>query len=334
MKNLCSIWPSIFEKNDDGLLFAVSGKFYGFDETTFLYGNRGGRFHEGHFFLYEKPAEDTSQTLFACGAGFLVNRQRYLELGGFDSLYHPLYYEEIDMSYRALKRGWRVEYEPRSIAYHKVQATITQQEKRKQIGYISGRNNYLFLWKNILDRGMTAAFLVYTPLYLLRDLCRFKFRFWICFYMALKRIGPALEGRRKEREARLPVSDKEALQRINAQSPTAKTMKLAICLDAGDIRGMGHCYRQLRLARCLQSKDYSIDFLPDYAPAIELLHEAGFVSRPCEPNDILPTANTRYDAAIVDLLDTKPEYIRQLKQRARKIVVLKIWETVEITPTC
>ncbi|QPJ66330.1 MAG: hypothetical protein G3M78_13375 [Candidatus Nitrohelix vancouverensis] len=101
-------------------------------------------------------------------------------------------------------------------------------------------------------------------------------------------------------------------------------MKLAICLDAGDIRGMGHCYRQLRLARCLQSKGYSIDFfLPDYAPAIELLHEAGFVSRPCEPNDILPTANTRYDAAIVDLLDTKPEYIRQLKQRARKIVVFE-----------
>ncbi|QPJ66329.1 MAG: glycosyltransferase family 2 protein [Candidatus Nitrohelix vancouverensis] len=220
-ESLFHLAEHFFEKNDDGLLFAVSGKFYGFDETTFLYGNRGGRFHEGHFFLYEKPAEDTSQTLFACGAGFLVNRQRYLELGGFDSLYHPLYYEEIDMSYRALKRGWRVEYEPRSIAYHKVQATITQQEKRKQIGYISGRNNYLFLWKNILDRGMTAAFLVYTPLYLLRDLCRFKFRFWICFYMALKRIGPALEGRRKEREARLPVSDKEALQRINAQSPTA-----------------------------------------------------------------------------------------------------------------
>jgi hypothetical protein len=53
----------------------------------------------------KKPPEDNSQTLFACGGAFMVNRQKYLDLGGFDSMYHPLYYEEIDLSYRALKRG-------------------------------------------------------------------------------------------------------------------------------------------------------------------------------------------------------------------------------------
>ena len=197
--------------------FAVSGKIFAFDQTTFLYGNRGGYFQKGHFHLYEKPPEDDSQTLFACGGAFMVNRQKYLDLGGFDSMYHPLYYEEIDLSYRALKRGWKVHYEPQSIAYHKVQATITRQEKLRRISLISARNNYLFVWKNILDRSMTLTFLFYIPLFLLRDLFRLKSRFWIAFYMALKRLPRALRGRSIEQSDVL-YSDREILSRINANS--------------------------------------------------------------------------------------------------------------------
>ena len=197
--------------------FAVSGKIFAFDQTTFLYGNRGGYFQKGHFHLYEKPPEDDSQTLFACGGAFMVNRQKYLDLGGFDSMYHPLYYEEIDLSYRALKRGWKVHYEPQSIAYHKVQATITRQEKLRRISLISARNNYLFIWKNILDRSMTLTFLFYIPLFLLRDLFRLKSRFWVAFYLALKRLPKALRGRSIERSDVL-YSDREILSRINANS--------------------------------------------------------------------------------------------------------------------
>lgn len=200
---------------DAGRVFAVSGKFYDFDKTTFLYGNRGGYFRNGHFYLYEKRPEDSSQTLFACGGAFMVERERYLELGGFDPIYHPLYYEEIDLSYRALKRGWEVRYEPESIAYHKVQSTITRQKKRRQIGWISARNNYLFVWKNILDRPMTLAFLLYIPLFLVRDLFRLKFRFWIAFTMALKRLPAVLHRRRLEKSS-VRYSDREILMLINS----------------------------------------------------------------------------------------------------------------------
>ncbi|SVB27384.1 uncharacterized protein METZ01_LOCUS180238 [marine metagenome] len=197
--------------------FAVSGKIFAFDKTTFLYGNRGGYFQKGHFHLYEKPQDDDSQTLFACGGAFMVNRQKYLDLGGFDAMYHPLYYEEVDLSYRALKRGWKIYYEPKSIAYHKVQATITRQEKQHQISLISARNNYLFVWKNILDRSMTLTFLFYIPLFLLRDIFRLKSRFWVAFYMAIKRLPKALKGRTIEKSDVL-YSDQEILSRINVNS--------------------------------------------------------------------------------------------------------------------
>ena len=201
--------------------FSVSGKFYAFDGTTFLYGNRGGYFRNGHFYLYEKEPDDTSQTLFACGGAFMVDRKGYLKLGGFDPIYHPLYYEEIDLSYRALKRGWKVLYEPKSIAYHKVQSTITRQEKKKQIELISARNNYLFVWKNILDQSMTYQFLFYIPIFLIRDLFRMKSRFWIAFYMALKRLPKVLKARKQEK-LNVIFSDQEMLERININSPTGR----------------------------------------------------------------------------------------------------------------
>ncbi len=203
-----------FERDD---IFSVSGKFFGFDGKTFLYGNRGGYFKSGHFFLYEKSPDDDSQTLFACGGAFMVDRKRYLELGGFDNLYHPLYYEEIDLSYRALKRGWEVRYEPKSIAYHKVQSTITKQNKRRQIELISARNNYLFVWKNILDTSLTLQFIFFIPLFLLRDLLKLKSRFWIAFFMALKRMPAALKSRRQEKVDSL-FSDHEILSKININS--------------------------------------------------------------------------------------------------------------------
>ena len=147
----------------------------------------------------------------------MVDRKRYLELGGFDNLYHPLYYEEIDLSYRALKRGWKVYYEPKSIAYHKVQSTITKQEKKRSIEWISARNNYLFVWKNILDPSLTLQFILFIPLFLIRDLFKLKSRFWIAFFMALKRMPAALKSRKEEKLNTL-FSDNEILAKVNINS--------------------------------------------------------------------------------------------------------------------
>ena len=205
------------EHFEQGNVFSVSGKFFGFDGKTFLYGNRGGYFKNGHFYLYEKEPDDNSQTLFACGGAFMVDRKRYLELGGFDNLYHPLYYEEIDLSYRALKRGWEVCYEPKSIAYHKVQSTITKQEKKRSIELISARNNYLFVWKNILDPSFTLQLIFFIPLFLICDLFKLKSRFWVAFFMAIKRMPAAIESRRKEKRETL-ISDHEILNLININS--------------------------------------------------------------------------------------------------------------------
>ncbi|MBP7651991.1 glycosyltransferase [Candidatus Dependentiae bacterium] len=212
-----SLLSKHFKKNGDKGLFAVTGKFYNWDEKTFLYGNRGGKFEKGHIWLYEKNPEDTTtQTFFACGGCALWDRKRFLELGGFDLLYHPLYYEEIDISYRALKRGWKIIYEPSAIFYHRVQSTITVQHKQKKIRVISGANNYLFTWKNITDKDLFIQHILWCPILLLRDLFKLKFRFWFSIFRALKKIRD-VSAKRKFEKIESKISDKEIFYMINCK---------------------------------------------------------------------------------------------------------------------
>lgn len=180
---------------DNDTLFGVSGRIYNGDKTEFLYGNRGGSFKWGHFSLAEKEEYATSQNLFVCGGAGAFSREKFLALGGFDTLFSPFYYEEQDVSYQALKRGWDIGYEPESVMYHQIRGTIGKKMKNKKIRYISARNNYLFAIKNITDPSYTLQMVCCIPLFLLRDLFCLRFRFWIAFFMAVPRIPLALKKR-------------------------------------------------------------------------------------------------------------------------------------------
>lgn len=198
----------------DPLLFGVSGRIYAEDKKTFLYGNRGGYFKHGHFSLAEKDEYATSQNLFVCGGGGAFSREKFLTLGGFDTLYYPFYYEEQDVSYRALKRGWHIAYEPKSLMYHEIRGSIGKKMKNKKISYISARNNYLFAIKNITDLNYTVQMLFFIPIFLLRDISKLKFRFWIAFIMAIPRIPQAVIKRFKE-QAFFAKKDKDIFLQVN-----------------------------------------------------------------------------------------------------------------------
>ena len=128
-------------------VFAVTGKMFSQQGNVFCNGGKIGRFRRGMWSSYANydvlpstpdtsvsdldahasdldahSAESDARTPFsylsfaAIGAFSAYDRERYLLLGGFDPL--TAMYEDVDISYRGWKRGWLVEYEPRSIAYH------------------------------------------------------------------------------------------------------------------------------------------------------------------------------------------------------------------------
>lgn len=99
----------------------------------------------------ESLREAGALSLYANGAAMAVSRDKYLALGGFDTLYAPFYSEDLDLSYRAYQRGWIVRYEPESRLDHEHGATIGARYDRAYIDRVSTRNRILFVWRNVRD---------------------------------------------------------------------------------------------------------------------------------------------------------------------------------------
>lgn len=75
-------------------------------------------FYEEDNAYFDKPARLVS----ACGASVLIKRELIEDIGFLDDHFF-MYYEDVDLSLRAARRGWEIMYEPTSIAYHDHSAT-------------------------------------------------------------------------------------------------------------------------------------------------------------------------------------------------------------------
>jgi len=99
--------------------------------------------------------------LFPCfypgGGSSAFDRDKFLELGGFDELLAPFYLEDTDLGYMAWKRGWKVFYQPRSIVYHEHRGTIGKRFREDQIQAVLKKNFLLFCWKNIHEWARLLA---------------------------------------------------------------------------------------------------------------------------------------------------------------------------------
>jgi len=85
-----------------------------------------------------------SQILGACGAAMFIRRNLFVKIGYFDRLYFA-YYEDLDFSIRAWWSGYKVNFVPQAIVYHKYRPF------RKDIfnEYIDHRNRLRMMLKNM-----------------------------------------------------------------------------------------------------------------------------------------------------------------------------------------
>ncbi len=140
------------------------------------------------------------ETPFPCaypgGGSSAFDRRKFLDLGGFDELFRPFYYEDTDLGHLAWKRGWKVIYQPASVVYHEHRGTIGKTFSEAFIKDVLKKNIVLYCWKNIHDRRLLASL------------------FWSCFAMprAFPQLGDAVKARWRARELSV-VSDAEAFRR-------------------------------------------------------------------------------------------------------------------------
>jgi len=81
----------------------------------------------------------------------LFRREAFLRLGGFDPLFTPRGGADMDLGFRAWRRGMRVVYEPASIVYHGGSGSLEGSLDARDEAAVRWRDRLLFQWKNVTD---------------------------------------------------------------------------------------------------------------------------------------------------------------------------------------
>jgi len=111
---------------------------------------------------------------FASGGATCYHRVRLLQLGGFPTIYHPFYIEDVDLSYQGWKAGWKCLLEPRATVWHESSSTIKKYHLHRKIKFITARNKNIFLWINVTDPYLILRYFVCLLPSLLWDVLSFR----------------------------------------------------------------------------------------------------------------------------------------------------------------
>jgi GT2 family glycosyltransferase len=179
-------------------VFAVGARLLEWDGSRQQNAARRGWIERGWFYKrWHVEAAGAGHTLEAPGGASAYRREMFVELGGFDPLYRPGYYEDFDLAYRAWARGWRCVYEPRSVIYHRESVTLTEVLGDARRARAHMRNHLLFTVKNIGDARFLALFLATLPVRAGRPLLRGDGSMARALIDALPRFPRALRARAK-----------------------------------------------------------------------------------------------------------------------------------------
>ena len=148
----------------------------------------------------EEERNSPHPILCAPGGAGAFDKQKFLELKGFDELFAPFYWEDIDLCYRAWKRGWKIISEPRSVLHHYTHTTIRRFYCSGYISLIANRNRYLLVWKNITDWVYILQHIAYIPLRLGLFFLKGNINPFLSFFYALKLLKNARAKRKSEKK--------------------------------------------------------------------------------------------------------------------------------------
>jgi len=165
-------------------------------EKTVLRGRGLGEWKRG-FLIHRKGEANKTNTLWVSGGSGAFRKAIWGHLGGLSELYAPFYWEDIDISYRALKSGYKIMFEPRSVVVHEHEkGAIKAKYSDFQIKTIAYRNQFIFAWSNA-DSDLLLSHVLWLPYHKIKALLRFDWAFFLGFFKALLLVPEILNARHK-----------------------------------------------------------------------------------------------------------------------------------------
>lgn len=198
----------------DENVFAVGCKEKNIEGGREIWGGRGvSAFKRGLMAHWRPKDQENKQVIWLSGGSMAVRKALWLKLGGFDGLFRPAYEEDRDLCWQALKAGYKLIFEPKSVVNHIHETTNKSIFGEKKIQFYSMKNQLLFVWKNISSPKLIFQYILWLPYHLVVTSIKTKGMFLIAFAMALRQLPEALMSR--SRASKLwRKSDEEVLQMV------------------------------------------------------------------------------------------------------------------------
>ena len=129
--------------------FGVMGRIVGWDDDQIQDGAKYPSFHNAKIktsmnYLLEDAHEMHKGlfTIYLSGANALIDRTKFLYIGGFNEMFSPFYVEDYELSLRAWRMGYTCYYEHRAVCRHQTSTTIRTRNRKSYIKMISNRNKW------------------------------------------------------------------------------------------------------------------------------------------------------------------------------------------------
>ena len=204
----------------DPRVFSVTGQifFEAADKPREETGLTMGRWHRGRVHLQhvaDARVDELFPTFYSGGGSTAYDRQKLLDLGGFDELLAPFYMEDVDLAYMAWKRGWINFYAPASLLHHEHRGTIGRHFSEGQIHRALQKNRLLFVWKNMHHWGRLAGHFgwLYADMWLSLVAGKSSARADLGAFLAALRQAARAASHRLAARRLAEISDSEALRR-------------------------------------------------------------------------------------------------------------------------
>ena len=178
-----------------------------------LRGRGIGKWERG-FLMHSRGEVDRTDTLWVSGGSGAFRKSIWEELGGFDTLYNPFYWEDIDLSYRAQKMGYILFFEPKSVVIHEHgKGAILKNYSPLYVKTIAYRNQFIFIWKNVSDVDFVLSHLFWLPYHIGAALVRLDVPFLYGMLLAILKFALIMNKRVKLKKLHV-VTDKEILNQF------------------------------------------------------------------------------------------------------------------------
>jgi GT2 family glycosyltransferase len=156
---------------------------------------------------------DKTDTLWVSGGSGAFRKIIWQKLNGLNELYNPFYWEDIDLSYRALKSGYKIFFEKQSVVRHEHETgSIKSKFNPSSVRTIVYRNQFMFVWENGDFKNIILNIL-YLPYHFLKALLRLDKGFFLGLFKALIKLPKVIQSSSKNRKL-FVKNDKDITENI------------------------------------------------------------------------------------------------------------------------